>query len=161
MVREEARRFATLVAQLGRSTGALVDPVFVEPRFRLVDGAVQIDLYNPWHLTGCKPDPDETSIAHMLRPRQLGEAGTLGRVDVVRRLLAAGADPNAPEPDGVSPLQRTLAAWVTTDLHLEVVSALLDAGLVVHRSSLGALLAETTGSEVDLALAQLLTRRAR
>ena len=157
----EARTFAKVVAEVGCRAGSLVAPMFMEPRFRLVDGEVQIDLYNPWHLTGCKPDPDEAKLASMLRPQELGEAGYLGRVDVVRRFLAAGADPNAPEPDGVSPIQRTLAAMVTTDLHIQVVSALFDAGLIVRRSSIGSLLAETVGSEIDLALAQLLERRAR
>ena len=49
----------------------------------------------------------------------------------------------------------------TTDLHLEVVTALLDAGVIVDREQIGLLLAETAGSEVDGAIAELLTRRAR
>jgi hypothetical protein len=161
VVSTEAQMFARFVAEVGRRTGALADPVFVESHFRLFDRGVKIDLYNPWNLTGCKPDADEDRIARMLQPRELGEAGYLGRVDVVRRFLAAGADPNAPEPDGVLPICRTLAAWVTTDLHVEVVFALFDAGLIVNRSQIGSLLSETVGSEIDCVLAQLLERYAR
>jgi len=155
------RVFAQKAAEMARRLGVLSNPIFDEERFRLVDGDIAIDLYNPWHLTGCRVDPDERELARLLAPTELGAAGYLGRIDVVRRLLAAGVDPNASERDGVSPLQRTLAAWVTTDLHLEVVTALLDAGVIVDREQIGLLLAETAGSEVDGAIAELLTRRAR
>jgi hypothetical protein len=154
------REFAQRAAHVARRLGIVTKPTLDEAKFRIVEGDVAIDLLNLWHLTGCRSDPDEDRLAALLAPRELGAAGYMGRIDLVHRMLTAGADPNAAEPDGVTPLGRTLAAWVTTDLHLAVVVALLDAGLVVRRSELDILFAEVVWNDIDLAIARLLHERA-
>lgn len=125
-------------------------------RFRLVDADLSIDLYNPHRYVEWGHD-----LSELLRPTSLGGAGNLGRPDVTRRLLAQGADPNMPDADGSTPLVRTVAAFVTTDLHLEVVRQLIDAGAIVYADDVGALMAETVRSDVDLAIQELLGAHAR
>jgi catechol 2,3-dioxygenase-like lactoylglutathione lyase family enzyme len=59
---------------------------------------------------------------------ELHDAAKRGQLDVVQRLLAEGADPNAREPgDNTYPLH-----WAAAHGHLEVARALLDAGGDVH-----------------------------
>ncbi|MET9729576.1 ankyrin repeat domain-containing protein [Streptomyces sp. NPDC006458] len=55
--------------------------------------------------------------------RRLVTAALLGRADEVRTLLRSGADPNAPDPDGTTPLYQASVQGGT-----EIVRLLLAAG---------------------------------
>lgn len=89
-----------------------------------------------------------------------GRAGWLGRVDAVRALLAAGTDPALPDPDGITPIDRTICAWVTTDLHVACIEAMLDAGATPLPSHAASLRIEAIGDPAGIAIAELLARRA-
>jgi hypothetical protein len=78
----------------------------------------------------------------------------------VRSLLAAGVDPAAPEHDGITPIDRTICAWVTSDLHVACVEAMLDAGATPQRSHGASLRCEAVGNPAGIAIAELLARRA-
>jgi hypothetical protein len=154
------RTFARAAAALARELGVLIDPRHDEERCRLVGGNGRaIDLYNPWHFTGCRADPDRAALQTLLLPRDLGTAGYLGRIDVVERLLAAGADPDRADESGLTPIDRTICAWVTTDLHVACVEALLAAGAPARRSHFDSLRTEAVGSAADIQIAERLAAR--
>lgn len=155
------RAFAHTAAALARELGVLVEPCYDEERCRLTgrDGRA-IDLYNPWHFTGCRADADRAALQILLLPTDLGTAGYLGRVDVVGRLLAAGADPDRADESGLTPIDRTVCAWVTTDLHVACVEALLAAGAPVRRSHLQSLGGDAVGSAADIRIAERLAAHA-
>jgi catechol 2,3-dioxygenase-like lactoylglutathione lyase family enzyme len=77
----------------------------------------------------------EPSLVHVSQPKArfggwtgLHEAAKLGHSEVVRLLLAHGADPNAREAgDSTFPLH-----WAAAHRHNEVIKVLLDAGADVH-----------------------------
>jgi hypothetical protein len=151
------RAFARAAAALARELGVLAEPRFAEEHCRLVgaDGR-EIDLYNPWHATGCRADADRAELQPLLLPSDLGTAGHLGRIDVVERMLAAGADPCAPDAAGQTPIDRTICAWVTTDLHLACVEALLAAGARPSPSHVHNLGMEAVGSSWDIKIVERL-----
>jgi hypothetical protein len=151
------RAFARVAAALARDLGVLVEPRYDEERCRLIgrDGRA-IDLYNPWHFTGCRADVDRTALRLLLAPTDLGTACYLGRIDVVQRLLAEGADPARADESGMTPIDRAICAWVTTDLHVACVDALLAAGAPATRSHLQSLGGDAVGSAADVQIAQKL-----
>lgn len=65
----------------------------------------------------------------------LSLAARVGEVSVVRKLLAAGADPNARNESGSVPLALALNA---TNCRIETVRALLEGGASPHVTSIGA-----------------------
>jgi hypothetical protein len=151
------RAFARAAAALARELGVLAEPRYDEERCRLVDrDGRAIDVYNPWHFTGCRADPDRTALRSLLLPADLGTACYLGRIDVVERLLASGADPARPDEAGLTPIDRAICAWVTTDLHVACVEALLSAGAPPTRSHLRSLGGDAVGSAADIQIAQRL-----
>ncbi len=151
------RAFARAAATLARDLGVLVDPRHDEDHCRLVgrDGR-EIDLYNPWHFAGCRADPDRAALHTLLLPPDLGTAGYLGRIDVIKRLLAEGADPGRPDPAGQTPIDRTISAWVTTDLHVACVEALLAAGAPVTHEHARRLGTEALGTAADIQIVERL-----
>jgi len=154
------RAFARAAAALAHELGVLVDPQHDEERCRLIGrNGRAIDLYNPWHFAGRRADPDRTALQTLLLPPDLGTAGYLGRVDVIECLLAAGAHPDQPDPSGLTPIDRTIRAWVTTDLHVACVDALLAAGTPPRWSHLESLRAEAMGSIADIQIAERLAER--
>jgi hypothetical protein len=151
------RAFAQAAAALARDLGVLIEPRHDEERCRLVgrDG-LQIDLHNPWHFTGCRADPDRAALQSLLLPTDLGTAGYLGRIDIVERLLREGADPRGLDPAGQTPIDRTITAWVTTDLHVACVDALLAAGAPVTRDHVHRLGNDAVGSSMDIKIVERL-----
>lgn len=59
-------QFAGRAAEVARALGIVKTPTLDEAKFRLVEGDVAIDLFNPWHLTGCRPDPDPARLTELL-----------------------------------------------------------------------------------------------
>ncbi len=157
--RDKLRAFAHQVANVARELGIAADARFDERRSRLVDGALSIDLLNMLHVVSWET-VDDTVVADLLQPRTLGSAGWLGRVDVVRAMLARGADPAAPESDGITPIDRTICAWVTSDLHVACVEAMLDAGAIPLPSHGTSLRIEAVGDPAGIAISELLASRA-
>ena len=64
---------------------------------------------------------------------------TTGDVEAVRSALAGGADPNAPDESGCTPLCRTVSAGVDAPLsmHLEVIRLLVGSGAKIDAPSPG------------------------
>jgi len=85
-----------------------------------------------------------------------------GRVDVVRRLLASGADPNEHHARdagwvcGPTPLNKAIVAWRVTAEHVEVVRMLLGAGARVEPHHIDDHRADSTGSLLDAEILALL-----
>jgi ankyrin repeat protein len=77
-----------------------------------------------------------------------GPACQVARVEMARVLLAAGADPNAQDTAGETPLHRVLASRLVGDPS-EFVALLLDHGADPHRSNLAGL------NAIDTARAQV------
>lgn len=151
------RDFARAAAALAHELGVLVEPRLDEERCRLVDREGRaIDLYNPWHFAGRRAYPDRAALRAVLLPLDLGTAGYLGRIDVIARLLAAGADPARLDEENLSPIDRTICAWVTTDLHVACVEALLAAGARPTRAHLQSLGGDAVGSAADIQIAERL-----
>lgn len=161
------RAFARQVADVARDLGVVRDPKLDERKSRIIESpgaagaasAVSIDLLNLLHAVDWKP-VERARVVELLQPRTLGSAGWLGRVDVVRTMLAAGVDPSAAEEDGITPIDRTICAWVTSDLHVACVEAMLDAGAVPQMSHSASLRCEAVGDPAGIAIADLLARRA-
>jgi ankyrin repeat protein len=96
----------------------------------------------------------------------LHEACYQGRLDVVSRLLASGADPNAPadstEREWIScagnprPLNCVAIAWTMTENHVEIARMLVEHGTVVDDSVLQDHTIEMVLSTADAALRRLL-----
>ncbi|HWO22849.1 MAG TPA: hypothetical protein VNO30_29015 [Kofleriaceae bacterium] len=142
---------------MARELGVLADPHHDEERCRLVDrDGRQIDLHNPWHFTGCTAEPDRAALQSLLLPTDLGTAGHFGRIDVVERLLRDGADPGLTDPNGLTPIDRTISAWVTTDLHVACVDALLAAGAPVMPDHVHRLGMDAVGSSMDIQIVERL-----
>lgn len=101
-------------------------------------------------------------------PMSLHEACYQGRLDVVARLLAEGANPN--EPAGVTkrvwiscagsrprPLNCVVIAWTMTDDHLQIARLLIQHGAIVDDSVLEDHTVEAAGlGGNDRALRQIL-----
>jgi ankyrin repeat protein len=66
---------------------------------------------------------------------RLGEAAERGRSRFVEFLLAAGADPNATDLSGATPLARCIAARHDHDTALSIITPLLEAGADPTRRS--------------------------
>ena len=97
----------------------------------------------------------------------LHEACYQGRVDVVVRLLASGADPNQPadpdEREWVScagdrprPLNCVAIAWTMTEHHVEIARLLIEHGAVVDDSMLDDHTIEMVGGPAHSALRSIL-----
>ena len=143
------------VAALARELGILVEPTFDRERARLVDrSGLQLDLANLWYRARWCAQPDRTSLARWLQPEDVGDAGSLGRIDLIEAWIAAGVRPDA---DAV---ERTIGAWQTTDLHVACVRAMLDAGAPVTDAHSNRLCGDAVGSEPDSAIALLLAEHA-
>ncbi|NVB80144.1 MAG: hypothetical protein HOV81_17250 [Kofleriaceae bacterium] len=158
--RDKLRAFARRVSEVACELAIVRDPRFDERRSRIIDGAIAIDLLNPLHVVSWRVDVEHSVLVDLLQPTLLGTAGWLGRIDVVRTMLAAGVDPAAPDRDGITPIDRTICAWVTTDLHVACVEAMLDAGATPLPSHGASLRCEAVGDPAGIAIAELLARRA-
>ena len=98
----------------------------------------------------------------------LHRAAYHGRVDVVRHLLALGADPNQPHPRGEvtwvcgpTPLNKAISAWAVTSDHVQVVRLLLEAGARVESHHFDDHRADSTGSKNDAEILALLNEHQR
>ncbi|MBM4779825.1 MAG: hypothetical protein GQE15_19140 [Archangiaceae bacterium] len=117
------------------------------PRFeasgRFVEGTLQLDLLNAWH---------RASLAELIAPKTLVSACSFGRIDLVERAIA--------RHDALDPatIEAAIGAFVVTDLHVACVEQLFAAGVPHHRSHLETWRAESTGSEHDRRLLELLQR---
>jgi pSer/pThr/pTyr-binding forkhead associated (FHA) protein len=95
----------------------------------------------------------------------LHEAAYVGRLEVVRRLLDEGADPNGPhDPSeirwvcGRAPLNKAIVAWNVTPEHVAVVALLLARGARVDDSHFADHAADSCGSPEDLQILELLEK---
>jgi len=97
----------------------------------------------------------------------LHEACYVGRLDVVRQLLADGADPNAPasgERAWISatneprPLNCVVIARAVTQDHVSIARLLIEHGAIVDESVLADHAAESMGGANDAAMGELLRR---
>lgn len=79
--------------------------------------------------TGELPPP-VTETHDDYRPATLGEAVLLGDATAVENFLALGADPNAAEPDGTTPLMRAVHGQ-----RLDIEKLLIDAGAYVRKAN--------------------------
>jgi ankyrin repeat protein len=98
----------------------------------------------------------------------LHQAAYLGRLDVVTRLLAEGADPNAHhDPSetgwvcGPTPLNKAIAAWAVTEAHVAIVALLLDRGARVDETHFSDHRADSMGGLNDSRILDLLERARR
>ncbi len=151
-------RFAAHVATIAKRIGLMSQPRFDQRLSRLVDASLAIDLLNMRFRVDFDKPVDE-QVSKLLQPMSLQTAGFLGRIDVVRTLLAAGISPNETSGGRNTPLDSTLAAWIVTGLHFACVEALLDAGALPTPSTYDVMIIEGVGSEVAIAIAELLVRR--
>lgn len=93
----------------------------------------------------------------------LHQAAYVGRVDVVRRLLAEGADPNGHHDEaqtgwhcGPTPLSKAICAWTVTADHVTIVELLLAHGARVDDSHFADWSADAMGTREDGRILQLL-----
>ena len=98
----------------------------------------------------------------------LHEACYQGRLDVVARLLANGADPNEPAADSITrvwiscagdrpkPLNCVGIAWTMTEKHVAIARMLIEHGAVVDDSVLLDHTIEMEGGTTDFALRKVL-----
>lgn len=97
----------------------------------------------------------------------LHEACYQGRIDVVARLLAGGADPNEPadpsERVWIScagnrprPLNCVAIAWTMTENHVGIATLLIEHGAVVDDSVIQDHTIEMVGGPTDFALQRIL-----
>lgn len=83
-----------------------------------------------WMISGCAPSETESDI---FIPSTAGEtrlhyAAKTGDEDAVREILSSGADPNAMEDDGETPLHHAARADFTQPALIEITRLLLAAG---------------------------------
>ena len=97
----------------------------------------------------------------------LHEACYQGRLDIVARLLANGADPNEPADPTTrewiscagnrpKPLNCVAMAWTMTEQHVAIARLLIEHGAVVDDSVLRDHTIEMEGGTTDLALRSVL-----
>jgi ankyrin repeat protein len=99
----------------------------------------------------------------------LHEACYAGRLELVRQLLEAGADPNEPSEDArwisaaarPRPLNCVAIAWAMTSDHVRIARLLIEHGAVVDASTLTDLDVEAVGGANDAELSALFREHAR
>ncbi len=97
-------------------------------------------------------------LADWLHPPTLATAAAFGRLDVVTSAIARGAPLSGPEAGG-DPMQLAIGAFCFTQLHLEIVRALIAAGVPVTKAHLSTWKVESMGSPLDFELLALLEAR--
>lgn len=122
------------------TSGLMRAPRF-EVRGRFVEGALQLDLLNAWH---------RSSLAELISPKTLVTACSFGRIDLVERAISRS------EPLDASAIDAAIGAFVVTDLHVACIERLFAAGVPHHPSHLETWKAESTGSEHDQRILELL-----
>ncbi len=120
------------------------------PRFevsgRFVEGSLQLDLLNAWHLSR----HGRSSLPALISPETLVTACSFGRVDLVERAIARN------EPLDPSSIDAAIGAFVVTDLHVACIERLFAAGVPRQPAHLETWKAESTGSEHDRRILELL-----
>jgi len=127
-----AAGLVALVLYLGRATST--KPIETDQDLLAQDPAASVPAPEPeaipvpvaepaLELTQGRSEPATEEAATTSAPLTLVEAAEAGNVDRLREILSAGADVNAPDPEGMTLLMRAARGG-----HLEAVFLLLDFG---------------------------------
>ena len=144
-----------------RARGLMTHPVFDAETNTLVEGELRIDLLNVWHVTHQLEHPDtDATLERWIAPQHLGLACSLGRVDAVATLIAAGSPVDGADYGG-DPIAAAIEAWVVTPLHVQCVERLFAAGAKATLTQFQSVQAESTGTGHDRAIIMMLVEHAR